>query len=150
MKHQTDGALEHYINKYGCFYMDMCYWFKWQTSGSEPTYAFLNGTWEKAINDGVISGDVNHDGDFDDKDELLILDKDALLYLAGIPLKYIGSFPPDYEIKDNIYLIGEFYNKRTNFTHFVVIGKDKKRIYDPIPDSVTYKEGVLKSIRIFA
>jgi len=133
MKHQTDPQLAHYINKYGCFFMDMCYWIKWQVEGKEPDY-----------------GDLNHDGDMDDNGELLILDKDKLLSLAGLKVKYVGSFGADKTISDGAYAIGEFYNARTKFTHFVAIGKDKKAVYDPILNSVTYREGVLKTIRLFS
>lgn len=149
MKYQTDSQLDHYINKYGCFFMDICYWIKWQLSKSEPDYNFLNKTWKDAIEKGIISGDLNHDGDMNDNGELLILDKDKLLALAGIGLKCLGTFGPDKDIPNGMYAIGEFYNDRTKFTHFVAIGKDKKRVYDPILNSVTYREGVLKTIRIF-
>jgi len=150
MKHQTDPQLAHYINKYGCFFMDMCYWIKWQVEGKEPDYGFLNALWTNAINTGVVSGDLNHDGDMDDNGELLILDKDKLLSLAGLKVKYVGSFGADKTIPDGAYAIGEFYNARTKFTHFVAIGKDKKAVYDPILNSVTYREGVLKTIRLFS
>jgi hypothetical protein len=150
MKYQTDTQLTHYINKYGCFYMCICYWIKWKTAKIEPSYSFLNSTWFDAIERGAISGDINKDGDMDDNGELLILNKDKLLSVAGIRLTYIGSFSPDHEISDGQYAIGEFYNNRTEFTHFVVIGKDKSRMYDPIFKSVTYREGKLKTIRIFA
>jgi hypothetical protein len=150
MKHQTDTQLTHYINKYGCFFMCMCYWFKFQIEGKEPDYGFLNALLANAINLGIISGDLNHDGDMDDSNELLVLDKNRLLELAGLKIKYLGLFSPDKTIPTGNFAIGEFYNERTKFTHFVAIGPDKKAVYDPILNSVTYREGGLKSIRLFA
>jgi len=128
----------------------MCYWIKWQIEKKEPDYGFLNALWQNAINTGIISGDLNKDGDMDDNSELLILDKDKLLALAGLKIKCLGTYSPDHATPDGMYAIGEFYNDRTKFTHFVAIGKDKKATYDPILNSVTYREGVLKSIRLFA
>jgi len=150
VKHQTDQQLTHYINKYGCFFMCMCYWIKWQIEGKEPDYGFLNALWSNAINIGVLSGDLNHDGDMNDPGELEILDKNRLLSLAGLRIKYIGAFAPDKIIPKGNFAIGEFYNARTKFTHFIAIGPDKKAVYDPILNSVTYREGVLKTIRLFA
>lgn len=150
MKHQTDIKLDHYINKYGCFFMCICYWINWQVNKKEPEYCELNAIWNNAINLGIISGDMNKDGDMDDSNEALILDKDKLLSLADIKLHALGSFSPDHPIKDGQYAIGEFYNPRTKFTHFVAIGQDKKATYDPILNSVTYREGKLKTIRLFA
>lgn len=150
MKHQTDSQLTHYINKYGCFFMCICYWIKWQISKVEPSYDFLNKTWEDAIAKGIISGDMNKDGDLDDGNEALILDKNKLLELAGIPLTCLGSFGPHDPIPSNMHVIGEFYNDKTKFTHFVALDNEKKAVYDPILNSRTYREGILRTVRLFA
>lgn len=149
MKHQTDLQLIGYINKYGCFFMSMIYWISLK-KGKELDYDFLNTVWMNAISKGIISGDENKDGDMDDSNELLILDKNRLLALAGLDVKYIGSFSPTAIVKKpNVFLIGEFYNERTKFTHFAVIDDSLKCIYDPIKDSVTVREGKIKSVRVF-
>jgi len=149
MKHQTDLQLIGYIAKYGCFFMDMTYWLS-SKKGNDLAYDFLNVVWMTAIQKGIISGDVNKDGDMDDADELLILDKDKLLTLAGVDMKYLGSFPPEAIIKKaGVYFIGEFYNERTKFTHFVGLDDNLKVEYDPIENSVTVKEGKLKTVRVF-
>ena len=81
---------------------------------------------------------------------MLILDKDKLLTLAGVDMKYLGSFPPEAIIKKaGVYFIGEFYNERTKFTHFVGLDDNLKVEYDPIENSVTVKEGKLKTVRVF-
>ena len=149
MKHQTDGKLQHYINKYGCFFMCMIYWLAYKKDNRELSYEQLNTLWNDAIKNGIISGDLNHDGDMDDSNELLILDKDKLLSLAGIKLKYIGSYMAhDYVKKEGQFYIGEFYNERTKFTHFIAVDENLKIVYDPIQDSVTGREGKIQTVRI--
>lgn len=151
MKHQTDSQFLGYINKYGCFFMCMTYWFSFKKDGIELSYEFLNSIWTKAIDKGIISGDLNHDGDMDDAKELLILDKDKLLSLVGLKLKYVGSFNTiDFIKKDGQLYIGEFHNDRTGFTHFIAVDENLKIIYDPILDSVTAREGKIKTVRVFA
>lgn len=128
----------------------MTYWLSLK-KGHEVEYDYLNVIWQNAIAKGIISGDVNKDGDMDDGNELLILDKDKLLRLAGIDMRYIGSFAPNAVTKqDGVYFIGEMFNARTNFTHFVGLDKDLKVEYDPIENSITAREGVLKSVRVFS
>jgi hypothetical protein len=151
MKRQTDLQLIGYIAKYGCFFMCMTYWITLKMTGTELDYDFLNRLWMDAIKKGIISGDVNKDGDMDDGNELLILDKDRLLTLAGINLRYIGSCKPeDVDSKTGLYFIGEFYNPRTKFTHFAGLDKNLKPEYDPIVNSMTVREGTLKTVRVYA
>jgi len=151
MKRQTDLQLIGYIAKYGCFFMCMTYWLTLKTTGKELDYDFLNRLWMEAIKKGIISGDVNKDGDMDDGNELLILDKDRLLALSGLNLKYVGSFQPNAVTKEQgVYFIGEFYNARTKFTHFAGLDDNLKPEYDPIENSMTIREGVLKTVRVYA
>jgi hypothetical protein len=150
VKRQTDLQLIGYIAKYGCFFMCMAYWLSLK-KGHEVEYDYLSVIWQNAIAKGIISGDVNKDGDMDDGNELLILDKDKLLRLAGIDMRYIGSFAPNAVTKqDGVYFIGEMYNERTKFTHFVGLDRNLKVEYDPIENSITAREGVLKSVRVFS
>lgn len=150
MKRQTDLHLIGYIAKYGCFFMCMTYWLNLKVKNSELAYDFLNTIWMTAIQKGIISGDVNKDGDMDDGNELLILDKNKLLILAGLDMGYIGSFDPKVvEKKSGVYFIGEFYCEDTKFTHFAGLDENLKCVYDPILNSNTVKNGVLKSVRVF-
>lgn len=43
--------------------------------------------------------------------------------------------------------IAEFYNKRTDFTHFVIVGPTNEVLYDPLGESVTVREGKIVSYR---
>ena len=47
----------------------------------------------------------------------------------------------------NKICIAEFYNERTKFTHFVIVGPTDEVLYDPLEDSVTVKEGKIVSYR---
>lgn len=156
MKHQTDLQLIGYINKYGCFFMSMVYWLKLVTENIEFGYNRLNNIWMSAIDQKIISGDENNDGDMDDANELLIGDKNALLKLAEIKLRYVGAFVPDKVVKKKgQYYIGEFYRewkeggKTKSFTHFVGLDDSFKCAYDPILNSVTVAKGMLKTVRVF-
>lgn len=156
MKRQTDLQLIGYINKYGCFFMSMVYWLNLAVNKLEVGYNLLNNIWMQAIDKKIISGDENGDGDMDDGNELLIGDKDKLLSLAGIKLKYLGSFVPDKVIKKTgQYYIGEFYREWTekgfkySYTHFAAIDETFKVVYDPILNSVTVAKGSLKTVRVF-
>lgn len=147
MKRQTDLSLIGYIGKYGCFFMCLIYYYALWLKHPEPTYFELNEIWDTAIERGIITGDINNDGDLDDAGECLIIDKIKLLSLAGIRAKY-EQLASDYSIKSGEYAIAEMFNRRTSFTHFVVIDSKRNVIYDPIKDSITAKEGTIKSIRI--
>ena len=151
MKHQTDIAFLGYINKYGCLFMCMTYWFSLVKDQLELSYEFLNSVWTTAIAKDIISGDLNGDGDMDDDGELLVKDKDKLMALAGIKLQYTGSFLPDnFPKKSGQFYIGEFHNNRTGFTHFIAIDENLHIVYDPILNSVTGREGFVKTVRVFS
>ena len=147
MKRQTDLQLIGYISKYGCFFMCLVYYYSLFLKRKELAYEELNRLWETALSKGIITGDINNDGDLDDIGECLIIDKVKLLALAGIKAKY-ESVDSKYAIKPGEYAIAEMFNKRTNFTHFVVINEKRDVVYDPIKDSVTAREGIIKTIRI--
>lgn len=129
--------------------MDMAYWLHFKVFNVEPSYNFLNTKWMEAIDKGIISGDLNKDGDMDDKKELEIQDHNKLLKHLNIPFRYLGSFPPTTKIESKQYAIGEFYNTDTTFTHFAFLDSNKKVEYDPIKDSITVKNGTLKTIRLY-
>lgn len=162
MKRQTDRPFDAYIQKYGCFFMCIVYWFTLQIKKIDLGYNPINTIWlraekERDENGGVIiSGDVNGDGDKDDYDECLIHNKTALCKIAELPLEYIGSFAPDKVIKaKGQYYIGEYYRewtekgKKKSFTHFAAIDESFNCIYDPILNSNTVRLGKLKTVRVF-
>ena len=142
---QTDKGFDPVIQKYGCLFMCLAW-----ASGKEYTPDELNRIWYHCIDKGYISGDLNRDGDMDDNGEAEILSHDGVAKELGSCLAYTNAHnSPTVNIPAGYYAIGAYYNPRTRFTHFVVINRDKEVVYDPIPHSVTVREGYLKSIRIY-
>lgn len=151
MFYQTDRTLDPRIQKYGCYFLCLAYFrekhlrYKW--SAME-----LDTLWADAIKAGIISGDLNNDGDFDDGGELEILQPQQLCRLMGLPLKYVdGHFPlgdPETLAPDR-FVITAWFNPATQYTHFVV-GSKRPVEYDPIKwGSRTVREGEPKSCRVY-
>ena len=176
MKHQTDPKLSSWVNHYGCFFMCMVYWFYFQLTGKDREYEEIESIKQKAFDAGIISGDLNHDGDLDDSGEgeiqgdmllkgIHVNGKDALCDIAGVPLHYIGSVPVEhYKWEPGHFCIGQFHNAwkdskgKHEFTHYVGVNgrmiagrKNDREVveYDPIPDSNTVRIGKLVAVRVF-
>jgi hypothetical protein len=150
MIYQTDKRMGRNINKYGCLFMSTAF-ARPYLQGIDWTANELRAKWESAIALRIMSGDVNGDGDYDDPEDLVIQSHGALCKHLGVPLHYIpGHHNPSVVIESDMYAIGEYYNPRTRFHHFVVLDRNKKIVYDPIESgSVTAREGYLKSMRLY-
>lgn len=164
MLFQTNPFFGKYINKYGCLYMVIAFAkeryerYIWRKEDLKRLWseAIGNGT---GIGESIITGDLNHDGDMDDKGELIIQSHTKLAQLLGSPIRMIepngpglikGHFPAKYPILPSQYAAGCFYNPRTNYRHFCAIDHTKRVIYDPIEGgSVTVREGYLETIRLY-
>lgn len=48
-----------------------------------------------------------------------------------------------------LFVIGKYHNKRTGYSHFVLMKGPQEIKYDPLGDSVTVKEGYVESYRAF-
>lgn len=144
--YQNNPKLDLYIQKYGCYYMSLYF-----HSGKIYSAAKLNEIWNRCISLGYITGDMNGDGDLDDYNEAVMVNPSGVAKELGLPYKYIGKHSEGTDKIPNGYIaVGCFYNDRTKFTHFVAINKYKTVIYDPIPNSVTVREGKMISMRLFA
>ena len=142
---QTNAALDKYVQKYGCLFFSIA-----NASGKEYLPTEINKIWADCCAKGYIAGDLNNDGDLDDYNEAIIINHDAVAKMLGAKLAYIPKhYPVDILLPDGYYFIGEFYNKATDFHHFVVIDRNKQVVFDPIPNSRTVREGKLVSIRFY-
>lgn len=47
------------------------------------------------------------------------------------------------------FVIGKYHNKRTGFSHFVLMRGPNEVDYDPLGNSVTVREGKVESYRVF-
>jgi len=151
MIYQTDAPMGKYFNKYGCLFSSIAFARPF-LGGPDWTHADLRDKWDTAIIKGILSGDLNLDGDMDDAGELEIQDHDAVCVLLECPLSYIpGHHNPATPITADLYAVGAFFNPRTKFTHFAVVDKNLKVVYDPIKGgSVTCREGYVKSLRLYS
>ena len=97
-----------------------------------------------AVDKGIISGDLNGDGDMDDPTEALILDFQKYVDHMGLPLKYLGKFDQgdfDRFSGPGYWVAVAWKNPRTGFVHWV-IGNRKPVRWDSIQGgSVTVAEG---------
>ncbi|MDR0409414.1 MAG: DUF261 domain-containing protein [Spirochaetaceae bacterium] len=91
----------------------------------------------------AISIGVSHDYI---KPDMTVLDGAAFLkQMTGE--KWTKEYKPaDYKPVEGDYLIAEWFNKRTGFTHFTLAYPQK---WDPLTASVTVKEGVIRSYRLY-
>ena len=107
----------------------------------------LNGIWQKAMELGIISGDKNHDGDFDDDGEAEIQNVTRLAKdFFNLKVKYDGvHHKADEAIPSTVKIvIGQYWWKGG---HFVLLDKSKKVTFDSYGKSNTVKNGYLKSMR---
>ena len=151
MIYQTDRRLNPEIRKYGCAFMSLAY-YRDRYIGVPWHASQLNMAWETAKDNGVISGDLNLDGDTDDEGECEIVSWTRLCHVLGLPLRNVeGHHPIDSPLAEGCYTVCAWYNPRTRFTHFVV-GTERPVQFDPIGGgSVTVREGAPKAdgLRIF-
>lgn len=144
---QADSRLLSVIQSYGCYFLTLAEASPVVFSGDEGCQK-LNGIWAKATDLGIISGDVNHDGDFDDDGEAEIQNATALAKMLGLKVRYDGihhkadeSIPADVKV-----VIGQYWYRSG---HFVLINKSKKVIFDSYGKSNTVRNGYLKTMRWF-
>ena len=144
---QSDSRLIKPIQTYGCYFLTLA-----QASPiifkEDEGCQRLNGIWVKATELGIISGDINHDGDVDDDGEAEIQNASALAKMLGLNVRYDGvHHKADEAIPANVKLvIGQFWWKGG---HFVLLNKSKKVTFDSYGKSNTVKNGYLKTMRFF-
>ena len=145
---QADPRLILPIQHYGCYFLTIAQASPIVFSGDEGCQR-LNAIWVKATELGIISGDINHDGDVDDDGEAEIQDVTQLAQkFFNLKVKYDGiHHAGDEAIPASVKLvIGQYWYKSG---HFVQLNKSKKVIFDSYGKSNTVKNGYLKSMRWF-
>lgn len=145
---QADNRLISPIQSYGCYFLTIAQASPIVFQGDEGVQR-LNGIWVKAIELGIISGDINHDGDFDDDGEAEIQDVTRLAQeFFNLKVKYDGiHHGADEAIPASVKIvIGQYWYKGG---HFVLLNKSKKPIFDSYGKSQAVKNGYLKSMRWF-
>lgn len=145
---QADSRLISPIQSYGCYFLTLAQASPIVFQGDEGCQR-LNGIWVKATELGIISGDINHDGDVDDDGEAEIQDVTLLAQkFFNLKVKYDGiHHKADEVIPASVKIVIGQYWWRSG--HFVLLNKSKKVTYDSYGKSNTVRNGYLKSMRFF-
>ena len=145
---QADPRLISPIQHYGCYFLTLAEASPTVFQGDEGCQR-LNGIWVQATELGIISGDINHDGDVDDDGEAEIQNVTRLAQeFFNLKVKYDGvHHGADEPIPANVKIvIGQYWYKGG---HFVLLNKSKKVTFDSYGKSNTVRNGYLKSMRWF-
>ena len=143
---QSDKELLPVIQEYGCLFLCFAYASHMIFEGSSGRKA-LNKIWKEAEKKGYISGDLNHDGDYDDDGEAEIQNHTALANeFFALPVKYDNiHHKADEKIPSSVAVVfGRYVYK---YGHFVVLNKSKNVTFDSFGTSNTVKNGKLESMR---
>jgi hypothetical protein len=143
---QKDPALKPEIQKYGCYFLSILY-----HSPETLNARDANVVWDMCVRRGIITGDLNGDGDVDDANESLLTAPQKLLDMAQIPAKFDGRHhAADEAVPENAaFAIGGFSRAGSGVTHFVVIDRAKNVLYDPLGASLSVRDGRLATMRLF-
>ena len=109
---QADPKLISPIQHYGCYFLTLAQASLIVFQGEEGCQR-LNGIWVKATELGIISGDINHDGDVDDDGEAEIQNATRLAQeFFGLKVKYDGiHHGADEPIPANVKIvIGQYFS----------------------------------------
>ncbi len=143
---QSDKELLPVIREYGCLFLCFAEASPLIFEGSEGRKA-LNKIWLEAEKKKYISGDLNHDEDYDDSGEAEIQNHNALANeFFALSVRYDEKHhKADEKIPSNVKVVfGKYVWK---YGHFVVLNKTKKVTCDPMEVSNTVKNGKLESMR---
>lgn len=143
---QSDKELLPVIQEYGCLFLCFANASPMIFEGSKGRQA-LNKIWTEAEKKGYISGDLNHDGDYDDDGEAEILNHNALANeFFALDVKYDNQHHKANEpIPSSVAVVFGHYVYK--FGHFVQLNKSKKVIFDSFGTSNTVLNGNLESMR---
>lgn len=143
---QSDKELLSVIQEYGCLFLCFADASPLIFEGNKGRQA-LNKIWTEAEKKGYISGDLNHDGDYDDDGEAEIQNHNALANeFFALSVRYDNKHhSADEKIPSNVAVVfGRYVYK---YGHFVRLNKAKKVIFDSLGTSNTVLNGKLESTR---
>lgn len=143
---QSDKELLPVIQDYGCLFLCFANASPLIFEGSKGRQA-LNKIWIEAEKKGYISGDLNHDGDYDDDGEAEIQDHNKLANeFFALDVHYDNKHhKADEKIPSSVVVVfGRYVYK---YGHFIQLNKSKKVIFDSFGTSNTVLNGKLESMR---
>lgn len=143
---QSDRTLLPVIREYGCLFLCFANASPLIFEGEEGRKA-LNKIWKEAEKKNYISGDLNHDGDYDDSGEAEIKNHNALANeFFALDVRYDNTHhKADEAIPSKVKIIfGKYVYKGG---HFVQLDRSKKVTFDSFGKSNTVANGKLESMR---
>lgn len=140
---QNNSAMPKSCQKYGCAFVTLARYRELIPAGRLWSTEELSAAWTGAIKSGIVSGDLNGDGDMDDPGEATIQDWQQLVDYLRLPLQYLGKFPLGHPttLGPDKYVLTAWINPANGFVHWV--DGDKIPVtWDPIwPYSQTVLHG---------
>lgn len=133
---QTDSRMRDEIDKWGCYYMSLCFLANKYT-GIELSAEDLNDRiYNQLIQHGLM------------KETCWIRDPVGILNYLGLRCDSVGVYEPvTHALKDNEFQILRFKGK--DISHFVVGTRSNECAYDPYGVSQAVETGELKAQRVF-
>lgn len=143
---QTSPYLLPVIQSYGCLFLCFAESSPIVFEGREGCVT-LNYIWQQAEKEGIITADLNKDGDYDDDGEAEIQNHTLLANkYFKLDVRYDNKHhDADEPIPEDVALVFGKYVWRSG--HFVVLNKNKDVTFDSFGMSNTVKYGKLKSQR---
>ena len=131
---QKDERLLKAIQEYGCLFLCFAESSPLTFEG-ESGCMLLNMLWEKAVDEGYIINNT-------------IVGHTDIAHLLRLNVHFDNQHhSAEDKIPENVsFVFGMFVWK---YSHFVVLDKNKKVTFDPLVNSNTVKNGVLKSMRFY-
>jgi len=161
MYRQNDPTAPFDFQHYSCLFTSLLY-SRPALGGKDWAIDEAVEAWEQCRALGIISGDLNGDGDYDDQGEDEIQRYSQLFTLLKLPLEVMPAsalkmplnaagrvLPAKVPLGPDYWVIEAWHWK---ITHFVVNdGTGKKPVrFDPIRNgSLTVKNGIPESLRVF-
>ena len=161
MYYQNDKTAPFDFQHYACLFSSLLY-SRPASGGADWSIDEAVDAWKQCRALGIISGDLNGDGDYDDAGEDEIQRYSDLFTLLMLPLEVVPAsalgrplnasgrvLPVSVPLGSDYWVIEAWHWK---ITHFVVNdGTGKKPVrYDPIRNgSLTVKNGIPQSLRVF-
>jgi hypothetical protein len=138
---QTDNRLNKNIRDYGCYFMDILYLSN-KFTGLQLSVERIERLYKTFVQAGAMTSTCS------------IKDPNRCFTMAGLQVRYTDKHEkPSRRCNTDEIEILCYYNPDGNggrgFTHFVVGDGYGHVAYDPIGNSVTVRDGYLKSKRIF-
>lgn len=122
------------IGEYGCYLLSI---YKGISMSDDPLIL------ARIAND---YDDLRKNGAIGDECEVLHPEKICERYNVNVTVEKTKKWP---NTDKPHFVIGKYYNKRTGYSHFVLMKGPREVEYDPLGDSVTVREGDIESYRVF-